>query len=155
VIGRRALLVLALAPNVLTGCGGGDGSASGDLRWEKAPSVSTPETLPNDRIATGKVRNDSLRRVDLKASDIEVVDAEGRAVESAGILLAGFGRGLYNPVREPAQIADSELTRTGRIAKIEPGSSVPLTVSWRMRGAIKEPLRVEYGAGGGSLPLPR
>ena len=75
VIVRRALLVLALAPSALTGCGGGDGSASGDLVWEKPPSVSTPETLPDDRVATGRIRNDSLRQVDLKATDIRVVDA--------------------------------------------------------------------------------
>jgi len=110
--------------------------------------------LPDDRVATGTIRNDSLRQVDLKASDIQVVDAEGGAVESTAILLAGFGRGLYNPVREPGALPDSELTRTGKTAKLEPGKSLPLTVSWRLPADAKEPLRVEYEDGGGSLPLP-
>jgi len=144
-----ALVALALA-----GCSGAgeDQQGSGDLAWEKDPQLQTPETLPQDRILSGTVRNESLRRLSLTAKKLRVVDTEGRPLKSSAIFLAGFGRGLYPPQREPEQISDFELERTGKISKLRPGQTVPLTVSWRIGPGAGEAARVEFD--GGSLPIP-
>jgi len=131
---------------------GGDGAtASGSLAWDKPPRLTTPETLPDDRILSGVIRNDSLRQVEIASKDFRVVDAGGEKVLSAAIFLEGFGRGLYNPVREPPQLPEDELTRTGLTAKLDPGKTVSLTVSWREAKGLEQPLRIEYE--GGTLPV--
>jgi hypothetical protein len=100
----------------------------------------------------GRVRNDSLRRVNLAAKDLRLVADDGSTVEGSAVFLDTFLHGLYPPTREPRDVSESELRRTGRLARIEPGKSVPLTVSWRLREGADRPVRIEYG--GGSLPLP-
>lgn len=146
-----ALAAIALAAVAVSG-GGGSGTSAGDIVWHEAPRLITPETLPEERIVTGTVRNDSLRRVDIAAKEFRVVDAGGRPVQSAAILLSGFGRGLYNPVRKPRPLPDAEARRTGLVARLEPGQRVPLTVSWRQSGSFDQPLRIEHRSG--SLPIP-
>lgn len=149
-----AVALAAVAIAAVAVSGGGDAATSaGDIVWHEGPRLITPETLPDDRILTGTVRNDSLRRVDIAAKDFRVVDAGGRPVQSTAILLSGFGRGLYSPVREPRPLPDAEARRTGLIARLEPGQRVPLTVSWRKSGSLEEPLRIEHPLG--SLPVPR
>jgi len=143
-----ALVALALA-----GCSGAgeDQQGSGDLAWEKEPQIQTPETLPQDRILSGTIKNESLRQVDLTAKTLRVLDSEDRPLKSSAIFLAGFGRGLYPPQREPDQISDFELERTGKITKLKPGQTVALTVSWRLKEGEPEAAQVDYGSG--TLPI--
>lgn len=151
----RGAIALAAAAAALAGCSGsGGGTAAGDLVWVGSPRVFTPPDLPGDRILSGRVRNDSLRRVDVTAKDLRLVDADGRAVEgSSAVFLATFAHQLFPPTREPpGGIPERELVRLGVKAKVEPGKEVPLTMSWRQRPGAKPPVRVDTG--GGSLPLP-
>jgi len=132
-------------------CGGAGGDV-GQLKWQGRPLLFTPRGLPKDRILSGHLRNDSLRRVDLEARQLTLVDKAGRRTRANAIFLTGFVHGLYPPTREPGRVPDSELIRTGRLARILPEKSAPLTVSWRSRGGQPSPVRLEYP--GGSLPVP-
>jgi hypothetical protein len=131
----------------------GRADGAGDLAWAKAPRVFTPERLPRDRVLTGRLRNDSLREVRLSARDLRLEDGSGRQVEGTAVFLDSFMHGLYPPTRQPAEISDDELRRTGRLAVIPPGESVPLTVAWRRGGEAGAPVRLRYGAG--YLPVPQ
>ena len=133
-------------------CGGGDNGGAGPLKWERTPRVFAPKTLPTDRVMSGRIRNDSLRRVDLAVRDIKMVDGRGRRVAASVTFLSGFVHGLYPPTREPDRLPDSELLRTGRIARILPGKQAPITVSWRTRAGQERPTRLDYGRG--VLPVP-
>jgi hypothetical protein len=142
-----ALMLLGAAA-----CGGDDGNGDGPLRWAGTPRVFTPQTLPRDRVLSGRIRNDSLERVDLRAQDLKLVDRRGRRIAASITFLAGFVHGLYPPTREPRRLPDSELLRTGRIARILPGKLAPITASWRTRPGRGRPSRIDYGRG--SLPVP-
>jgi hypothetical protein len=135
-----------------TGCDGDHGNGDGPLSWAQTPRVFTPQTLPQDRVLSGRIRNDSLERVDLRAQDLKLVDRRGRRVAGSITFLAGFVHGLYPPTREPSRLPDSELLRTGRIARILPGKAAPITASWRTRTGRERPSRIDYGRG--SLPVP-
>jgi hypothetical protein len=146
---RRAALALLL---LLAGC---DGSASdppkgsGPLVWAEPPLQFTPETLPGDRILTGELRNEGLRRVRVDLPELRVRDAAGRDVPAQPIFLQTFGKSLWSSGRGPEQLPETELLRTGRIAWLKPGETVPLTVAWREPAA---PSRIEYD--GGWVPVP-
>jgi len=152
-VGRRALAALALA-GALTGLAacGGDGASlgAGDIGWVEEPQVVVPETLPKDRILTGTVRNDAFREAKLVARELRLVDADGDEVESAATFNAGFGRSYYSPSREP--LPEAELIRVGQEAVLQPGDTVPLTVSWSTDDGSDAPVAIEYEAG--SLPVP-
>lgn len=150
---RRLLLALALAC-AIGGCGGGDGGGSkagGELIWDKKPSLIVPKTLPNDRIVIGVVRNDSLRKVQVDSKELRLVDGTGRQVPGSAVFLNGYLHGLFPPTREP-QLSEQELERIGRRARLTPGKTVPLTVSWREKKGQRSPVRIDWGAG--TLPLP-
>ena len=140
----------ALALTASLACGSDDGSATiGPLRWSAPPKVLPPsELLPDDRIATGRVRNDSLRPVELNARDVELLDADGDAVRASIAFLDSFGRAweVYN--KGPLALPREEWRRLGRLVRIEPGQEVPMTVSW----SGGDPRRIAYA--GGSLTLP-
>jgi len=147
-------VIVGLAAGVLAaavGCGGGGGDA-GPLRWKGKPRVFEPKGLPRDRVLSGRVSNESLRRVDLSAGDLALRDEQGRRVPGSATFLYAFVHGLYPPTREPKRLPDAELLRTGRIARILPGKSVPLTVSWRGQPDRGRPVRLDYGRG--SLEIP-
>ena len=150
-----AATLLAAAALAAGGCGGGGSGATGDgsgpLKWAGEPLLFTPETLPGDRILTGKLRNDSLRRVRVNLPDVRVLAADGDAVRATPIFLDTFGKTLWSPGRGPEQTPESELRRTGRIAFLRPGEEVPLTVAWHV--ADGRPAVVDYGAG--SLQVPK
>jgi hypothetical protein len=150
----RPPLALALAAAaLLAGCGGTDGVAgagSGPLKWAEEPLLFTPETLPGDRVLTGYLRNDSLRRVRVVLPDVRVLARDGEPVKASPVFLNSFGKTLWSPGRGPEQLPESELLRTGRIAFLKPGEQVPFTVAWRVRDG--EPAVVDYGAG--SLEVP-
>lgn len=148
----RALLALAVATLTLAGCGEGSdpGTGSGELRWEEAPTVYAPETLPRDKIATGMVRNDSLREISLTARDLRLLDGGGEEVQSSAVFLEGFGKTYYDISRE--ELPEAERLRIGLDARLRPGETAPLTVSWRQAGGVGPPEVVDYGDG--TLPLP-
>lgn len=136
---------------VASGCGGASGSA-GPLQWQGKPRVFTPQGLPRDRVMSGRLKNESLRRVDLTVGELTLRDDEGKEVPGSAVFLYGFVHGLYPPTRQPKRVPDAELLRTGRIARILPGKSTPITVSWRGPANGGQPVRLDYKRG--SLELP-
>lgn len=152
IVGGAVLIVVAITALVMSDGGAGDEGA-GDLAWARSPRVFTPESLPQDRVLSATLRNDSLRRIRLTVDDLRMEDANGQTVESTAVFLDSFVHGLYPPTRQPAQVSESELRRTGRLAVIAPGDSVPLTVAWRREGGVDAPVRLDYGRG--YLPVPR
>ena len=138
---RRLALLAVLA---LAGCGGD----SGPLVWTEPPLLFTPETTPGDRVLTGTLRNEGLRRLRVDLPDLRIREADGDPVSAQPVFLQTFGKSLWSPGRGPAQLPETELLRTGRIAWLDPGETVPFTLAWRTPAA---PARIEYD--GGSLPI--
>jgi len=140
-------LVAALA---LTGCGGKDVSGGGPLVWEKDPYAGTPsKLLPEDHVVLGTVRNDSLRKLKVRYTDVRLLEADGDRIPAAVRFTDTPGHGLYPPTREPDSVRASEDLRIGRAIDLKPGKTAPLVVAWR--GDAK-PVAVEYP--GGRLKLP-
>ena len=152
VVGGAVLIVVAITALAMSDGGAGDEGA-GDLAWARSPRVFTPESLPQDRVLSARLRNDSLRRIRLNAEDFRLEDGSGREVAATAVFLDSFVHGLYPPTRQPREVPESELRRTGRLAVIAPGESVPLTVAWRQGAGAAAPVRLDYGRG--YLPLPR
>jgi hypothetical protein len=146
----RSGLALVFVVVVAAGCGGGDDLGSGDLVWEKKPRVFTNPKLPDDRVLTGTVQNDSLEVVTLVARDLEVRTEGGDEMENGAIFAPTFIRGVF-PQNRGDDIPESEQLRIGLRARLEPGKTAPLTVSWRQQG--ERAVLVDYGAG--ALPVPR
>jgi hypothetical protein len=151
---RRLVLLLlvtaAVAAALIAGCGGGAAAGGGPLAWAGQPELFAHPTLKDDRVLTGTLRNDSLRRVQVNLGDLRVLSADGDEVPAQPIFLRTFGKSLWSPGRGPEQLPASELMRTGRIAYLKPGDEVPLTVAWH--AADGEPALVSYGAGQLQLP---
>lgn len=160
---RAAAVACCVAAAVLGGCSsdrsatrGNDRSSAaglGKLVWDVPPKVYTPDTLPNDRILSGQVRNDSLRGVQLTAkSDLKLVDKSGRDVTHTALFAAGYSRDIYPP-RDRHQLPEKDAERLGYKAKLRPGDSRPLTVSWRQGHGRRTPVRIELPSN--SLDLPK
>ena len=128
---------------------GGD-ARSGPLDWSGDAEVFTHPTLPEDRVLTAKLRNEGIHPLRVDIGDVRLVTSDGAEVVSTPVFLQTFGKSLWAAGRGPAQVPDTELQRTGRIAVLSPGEEVPLTIAWH--AADGEPARVDYGEG--SLPLP-
>lgn len=162
--GATLLLIMGVGALLLLGDSGDDSSgasasasaaaATGPVRlaWKESPRMIRVAELPNDRILTGRVRNTSLRPVDLSVDKIEIVDARGRRVASTARFLQAFAHGLYPPSMN-VKGGKFERTRMGQIATVKPGQDLPLTLSWRLASSTAQPLEVRFG--GGSLALPR
>jgi hypothetical protein len=149
---RRAVAAALSAAFALAGCGS-DEQSSGELRWAGKPQVFEHPTLPNDRILTGTVRNDGLRPVQVRARDLRLVAADGRRVQATAVFVRGYLHSLYPPTRAPAGgVPEREQRRLGRLLKLEPGKTAPLTLAWRLRSGQRPPVRADYP--GGSLPIP-
>lgn len=161
----RAALVLGCcaAVAVLGGCssnrsatpGAGRSSAVGlgKLVWDVPPKVYTPDTLPDDRILSGQLRNDSLRDVQLTAkTDLKLVDRSGRDVTHTALFAAGYSRDIYPP-RDRHKLLERDAERLGYKAKLRPGASKPITVSWRVGHGRPTPVRIELPSN--SLDLPK
>ena len=148
----RIALAAALAALAVAGCGGERGAGaggSGPLVWTEPPLEFTPATLPGERILTGQLRNEGLRRLRVDLPDLRVRDGGGEPVAAQPIFLQTFGKSLWSPGRGPAELPETELVRTGRIAWLDPGETVPFTLAWREPAA---PVRIEYD--GGWVPVP-
>jgi hypothetical protein len=140
-----AASLAALTAAVFGVAGSGGGGTSGPVRWSGEAEVFQHPTLPRDRVLTGTLRNEGDRSLRIDLGDVRVVTDDGRVVPAAPVFLQTFGHGLWAAGRGPQVWPDSELQRTGRIAQLEPGGEVPLTVSWH--AADGEPARVDYGSG--------
>ena len=150
---RTAGLVVALAALAPIACADDDGGGTGDVVWVKQPTVIEQETLPNDRILVGVVKNDSLRRITLEAKDVHAVDEDGKALKGNATFIRGYIHPLYPPTRPPpGGLPDSERIRLGQVVRLDPGRRSHLSVAWRLAAGGKPPVRVEYGFG--SLPIP-
>ena len=112
-----------------------------------------PETLPRDRILSGKVRNESLRPLQLSAGELRLLDRSGKRVQASVVFLRTYVHGLYPPSRRPKRLPESELRRTGQKAVIQPGKTAPLTVSWHQRAGGDPAARLDFGTG--ALGIPR
>jgi hypothetical protein len=152
---RRRRLVAALVAAavaaafvVLSGVGGE--TRTGPLDWAGDAEVFTHPTLPGDRVLTAKLRNDGIHPLRVDIGDVRVVTADGATVASTPVFLQTFGKSLWAAGRGPAQVPDTELQRTGRIAVLSPGEEVPLTIAWH--AADGEAARVDYGEGSLALP---
>jgi hypothetical protein len=145
---RRWLALAALA--LAAGCGGDEDTGSGDLVWTEKPRVFKHPTLPDDRILTGTVRNDSFERIDLVARDIRLRTDGGEEIDGAAVFAPTFVRGVF-PQNRGEEIPPGEQLRIGLRARLDPGATVPLTVAWRQRQG--RPVALEYGSG--ALPVPR
>jgi hypothetical protein len=122
----------------------------GPLGWSSRAVVFTHPTLPRDRLLTGTLRNGGLHPLRVDIGDVRLLAGDGTEVPSAPVFLRMSGRTLWAAGRGPAQVPDSELQRTGRIAFLNPGEEIALTVAWH--AADGDPVRVDYGRG--SLKLP-
>jgi hypothetical protein len=150
-----AALVAALAALALGGCGGDESNQAGaaePLSWIEQPTVVVPPALERDRILRAEVRNDSDETVEVDSSAVRVLDDRGRRLKAAVTFAAGYLHPLYPPTRGPATLPDEELERLGRLAKIEPGKTAAMTVSWREPRGKRTAARIDYG--GGSLQIP-
>ena len=111
------------------------------------------QSLPRDRVLVGTVRNDSLERVTVDAGDVRAVDADGQPLRGNATFVRGYLHPLYPPTRPPAGgLPESELERTGRRLRLEPGKTAPFSIAWRVAPGDKAPVRIDYGSG--SLPIP-
>jgi hypothetical protein len=148
-----ALAALALAGVVvalllLTGSAGGE---QGKLVLAGKTTV-VQSGKPTDRVLVGKLRNDSLKDIDLRADDVRVLAADGREIRSTARFLAGFAHPLFAWSQEPKDIGDYERTRLGEMVTIKPGETAPLVLSWRLASAGEKAERADFGPASITLP---
>jgi hypothetical protein len=127
------------------------GDQAGPLAWTEPPRVFPAPGLPRDRVLTGVVRNDSLEIAEVEARKLRVLDARGRELQGSGIFLGSFVRGVYGASRID-EASDFERRRTGRLLRISPGKTRPLTVAWRAVPGGPPAERIDYGAGSLAVP---
>jgi hypothetical protein len=85
----------------------------------------------------------------LVARDLGVRTPGGDEMESAAVFAPTFIRGVF-PQSRGDEIPESEQLCIGLRARLQPGDTAPLTVSWRQQG--EQAAVVDYGAG--TLPVP-
>jgi hypothetical protein len=147
---RAAGAAACLAALGLAACDGGSGR-TGSLAWsDGGPSAYRPADLPRDHVVGGKVRNDSLRQLQVLASDVRLRDARGDVVKGVARFTFTPGHSLYPPTRV-ASIPFAEQLRMGIRVRMNPGDEVPLMVAWRDRPGAAQPVSVDYGQG--TLPI--
>jgi hypothetical protein len=152
----RALVLgagFALTATLPLACSDDEGMGVGDLVWVEPPKVYREATLPRDRVLVGRVRNDSLRPIKVTATDVRAVDGDGSALRGNATFIRGYIHALYPPTRPPSGgLPESELERTGREVRLQPGKTAPLSVAWRLPPGGQAPVRIDYGPGW--LPIP-
>jgi hypothetical protein len=146
-------VVAAAAVAVALVFAGGAGGDDGVLAW-KGPVRIFDSGIPTDKILYTQVRNASLQEVDLVAKDVRALDADGDEVFSATRFLAAFAHGIF-PYSERRNAGDFERRRLGEIARLKPGESMPVTLSWRVPKGEKAPVRIDFGPAVLDLPAGR
>jgi hypothetical protein len=146
---RKLVLGAAFALTAVPlACSEDGGVGVGDLVWEKGPRVYRQATLPRDRVLVGTVRNDSLRPIKVAATDVRAVDEDGAALRGNATFVRGYIHALYPPTRPPeGGLPESELERTGRELRLQPGKTAQLSVAWRLSPGEAAPVRIDYGTG--------
>lgn len=130
-------------------------SALGGLIWDADPKLITQADLPGDRILAGRLRNTSIMPTRLDASAAVLRDDAGRIVDGEVTYAVGYTHGVYGPATGPKEPMPEFLAkREGRIADVDPGKTVPFTVSWHRRGA-GSPTSVALGGATVALPVGR
>jgi hypothetical protein len=148
---RRRPAALAAVALLAGGCGGDEGrDSAGALAWSERPVLLVPAQAP-DVVLQGRVRNDSLRPMKVRAKDVRVVDAEGERVQASVVFVNGLGKPLYRQDR-PLELQPYDLRRLGELVELEPGEQAPLTVAWRRPDA---PVGIDYGTGVLAIGEPR
>lgn len=143
---RVTLLAAAL---VAAGCGSDD-SPKSSIAWQGKPRVLNPPTAADDRVLQGVVRNESDRPVALRARDVTLRAAGGARVEGTAVFLSGYVRPGDPQNRGRQALSGQEQKRLGHVARVAPGQTAPLVVSWR--AADGRPERLEHP--GGALAIP-
>jgi hypothetical protein len=155
VIRATSLAAAALAIVAALGaCGGSakDGPSAGSegvgpVVWVKTPQLVVQPELPNDRILFGRIRNDSLRTVDLKSKQIRVL-ADEREVFGFGRFVDTFVHGNYPVELQPGPDQPVPATRRlGYTLELRPGQTAPLLVTWRLRAGGPRPTTVALQPG--------
>ena len=151
---KRAALALAVlaAAGAATAVALAWRAEGGRLAWAGKPLLIRPESLPDDRILTGRVRNTGMREAEVEADGIRVTDAQGRPLQTSARFLSGFVHGLWAPGTEPSEGSEFTRRRLGMLAKLKPDQTAPLTVSWRRSPGAGPAARIDLGTGQ-SLPL--
>jgi len=108
----------------------------GPLVFAGAPSVLAPRPLPGHRILMAVVRNDGDDPLDLRASEVELADADGGLIRATTAF--------------DAHGATADLVRAKR-ALVGPGQVVPMVMTWRRAEGEPEATRVLFP--GGALAL--
>jgi hypothetical protein len=134
-----AVAIAAVA--LLTGSADGDATT---LEWQGKVEVFD-SGVPTDEILYTKVRNSSLRDVDLDVEDVNVYGKDGEPVQSSVRFLAAFAHGIFPWSQKPDPLGDFERRRMGEIATLKPGQSVPITLAWRVPKGTPRPTRVDLG----------
>ena len=144
-----AVAVVAVA--LLAGSAGGKATA---LEWEGKVEVFD-SGVPTDEILYTRVRNASMRDVDLDVDAVKVYGKDGEPVQASVRFLAAFAHGIFPWSQKPDPLGDFERRRMGEIATLKPGQSVPITLAWRVPKGTPRPTRVDLGPAELKIPAPR
>jgi hypothetical protein len=69
------------------------------------------------------------------------------------VFVQAYLHGINPPTRQPGgREPIEEQLRTGKIARVQPGVSLPLTISWRQPPGTDPPVRIGWSKG--SIPIP-
>ena len=132
----------ALALAAASGCGGDEGASAA---WEGEPAVAPHPELPDDRIATGTIRNDGGETLRLDVRQAAVRSADGRPVRATVRFSQSAGHSLYPPRDAPRNDPQAMRERLGDAATLEAGETAPLTVAWRTGDGSPEAAEVDLG----------
>jgi hypothetical protein len=153
------LLTLAVVVSLaLMSFGGGGGNGPRPVRatlgWDGTPQLTSVPQLPRDRILSGRLANESLRTAELDVEDVTVLDAAGRQLRSTVRFASAFAHGLFSAesINRYGKPGEGERQRLGEIATVNPGESVPITLSWRLRPDGTRATAVQFGASRVTLP---
>ena len=151
VVAVALVAAVAIAAVALLAGSAGGGQATA-LEWQGKVEVFD-SGVPTDEILYTKVRNASLRDVDLDVEDVKVYGEDGKQVEASVRYLAAFAHGIFPWSQKPDPLGDFERRRMGEIATLKPGQAVPITLAWRVPKGAPRPARVDLGPA--ELKIPR
>lgn len=104
------------------------------LDWAEEPDAYEPESLPRDRVAVGRIRNNGSERIEASADDFEVRDAEGRELSATLQFID-----VANPPEQP-----EKQLQIGVDLELGPGRTSPLTVRYRLDRRAELPASVYF-----------